>query len=51
MDKAVGQTARALAQLGSNNQPSKGFQNLIRQVGEAKTKHVREWEGEPTRYP
>ena len=40
MDKAVEQTARVLAQLGSNNQPSKGFQNLIRQIGEAKTKHV-----------
>ena len=34
------QTARVLSQLGSKEQPSKGFQSLIRQIGEAKTKHV-----------
>jgi AP-4 complex subunit epsilon-1 len=33
------QTARVLSQLGSKEQPSKGFQSLIRQIGEAKTKH------------
>ena len=40
MDRAVEQTARVLAQLGSKDQPSKGFQALIRLIGEAKTKHV-----------
>ena len=34
------QTARVLSQLGSKDQPSKEFQSLVRQIGEAKTKHV-----------
>ncbi|CAI8050732.1 AP-4 complex subunit epsilon-1 [Geodia barretti] len=33
------QTARVLSQLGSKDQPSKEFQSLVRQIGEAKTKH------------
>ena len=46
MDKAIDTTAKALASLshhvGSNKDqgPSKGFQNLIKMIGEAKTKHV-----------
>lgn len=32
-------TARALAGLGKDSGPSKGFQSLIRSIGEAKTKH------------
>lgn len=34
------QTARVISQLGGKDQSSKEFQNLIRQIGEAKTKHV-----------
>ena len=34
------QTARVLSQLGNKDQPSREFQNLVRQIGEAKTKHV-----------
>jgi hypothetical protein len=45
MDKAIDTTAKALATLshhvGKDQGPSKGFQNLIRMIGEAKTKHVR----------
>ena len=37
---AMEQTARVLSQLGNKDQPSKEFQNLVRQIGEAKTKHV-----------
>ena len=46
MDKAIDTTAKALATLshhvgsGKDQAPSKGFQTLIRQIGEAKTKHV-----------
>ena len=40
MERAVEQTSRVLAHLGTHNQPSKGFQTLIRMIGEAKTKHV-----------
>ena len=47
MDKAIDTTAKALASLshhvgsGKEQGPSKSFQNLIRMIGEAKTKHVR----------
>ena len=34
------QTARVISHLGGKDQSSKEFQNLIRQIGEAKTKHV-----------
>ena len=40
LDKAMETTARALAGLGKDSGPSKGFQILIRAIGEAKTKHV-----------
>ena len=45
MDRAIDNTARALASLGhhvgsKDAAPSKGFQILIRLIGEAKTKHV-----------
>ena len=40
LDKAMETTARALAGLGKDSGPSKGFQSLIRSIGEAKTKHV-----------
>lgn len=41
MDRTIEHTARALASLGSKDHgPSKGFQALIRLIGEAKTKHV-----------
>ena len=45
MDRAIDNTARALANLGhhvgsKDAAPSKGFQILIRLIGEAKTKHV-----------
>ena len=40
MEKTIESTARALASLSSKDAgPSKGFQSLIRQIGEAKTKH------------
>ena len=39
MDKTIENTARVLANLGSKDHgPSKGFQALIRQIGEAKNK-------------
>ena len=40
LDKAMESTARALAGLGKDSGPSKSFQNMIRAIGEAKTKHV-----------
>lgn len=40
LDSAMEQTARVLSQFGNKDQPSKDFQTLIRQIGEAKTKHV-----------
>ncbi len=41
MEKALEHTAKALAGLGpKDGGPSKAFQTLIRQIGEAKTKHV-----------
>lgn len=48
MDKAIDTTAKALASLshhvgsGKDHGPSKSFQTLIRMIGEAKTKHVRD---------
>lgn len=46
MDKAIDTTAKALASLShhvgsaKDQGPSKGFQTLIKMIGEAKTKHV-----------
>ncbi len=44
MEKAIDSTAKALASLGHGSKdpgPSKGFQTLIKLIGESKTKHVR----------
>ena len=55
MDKAIDTTAKALASLshhvGSNKDqgPSRGFQTLIKMIGEAKTKHV-SWEARGVGY-
>ena len=49
MDKAIDTTAKALSTLshhvaaGKDQGPSKGFQTLIKMIGEAKTKHVSHW--------
>ena len=41
MERAIDNTAKALASLGNKDQgSSRGFQNLIKLIGEAKTKHV-----------
>ena len=45
MELAIDKTARALASLGhaaggKDHGPTKGFQLLIKNIGEAKTKHV-----------
>ena len=45
MEVAIDKTARALASLGhaaggKDHGPSKSFQLLIKNIGEAKTKHV-----------
>jgi len=46
VDKALDHTAKALASLshgGKDAGPSKGFQTLIKLIGESKTKHVRNY--------
>ncbi len=46
MEKAIDSTAKALASLSHGSKdpgPSKGFQTLIKLIGESKTKHVRNW--------
>lgn len=45
MELAIDKTARALASLGhaaggKDHGPTKGFQLLVKNIGEAKTKHV-----------
>ena len=43
VEATIQKTASALAGRGSgSNAPSKSFQALVRAIGEAKTKHVRE---------
>ena len=49
MEQAIDKTARALASLGhaasgKDHGPSKTFQLLIKNIGEAKTKHVSRYE-------
>lgn len=44
MEKAIDSTAKALASLAhKDSAPSKGFQTLIKLIGESKTKHVRNY--------
>ena len=40
MEATIQKTASVLSGRGGPNSPSKGFQLLVRAIGEAKTKHV-----------
>ena len=47
MEATIQKTASMLSGRGGPNSPSKGFQLLVRAIGEAKTKH----QGVVTQYP